>query len=314
MKGRLLRILSAVVVVPIIATSMIFANEVKAAPKTYNGTITPYTRETHNVVNKGKYFEPAADGKYQAMIYFHGASDQVNGTDLANLPERLMNDMNKWINMGYCDPMVVITPSIFNSAAWGIEDFKSFVKDGNLESLIKEIQSGEGLGKKVDTSKPIIVAGYSMGASAALYTGTLFRNGDPNGDGIADVAPIYNVGAFSPSYCYYSEESPSWIKDPSDCIFSTRTDGHFLLTGGAGENSYFNTCYNTDKRVLEKNGTLFKFHKYNSEWGPHGWACVFELGTFEYLYYLVHLQILRFLQFYQNHHLLDLSNLIFSYS
>ncbi len=286
MKGRLLRILSAVVVVPIIATSMIFANDVKAAPKTYNGTITPYTRETHNVVNKGKYFEPAADGKYQAMIYFHGASDQVNGTDLANLPERLMNDMNKWINMGYCDPMVVITPSIFNSAAWGIEDFKSFVKDGNLESLIKEIQSGEGLGKKVDTSKPIIVAGYSMGASAALYTGTLFRNGDPNGDGIADVAPIYNVGAFSPSYCYYSEESPSWIKDPSDCIFSTRTDGHFLLTGGAGENSYFNTCYNTDKRVLEKNGTLFKFHKYNSEWGPHGWACVFELGTFEYLYYL----------------------------
>ncbi len=286
MKGRLLRILSAIVVVPIIATSMIFANDVKAAPKTYNGTITPYTRETHNVVNKGKYFEPAADGKYQAMIYFHGASDQVNGSDLANLPERLMNDMNKWIDMGYCDPMVVITPSIINTAAWGIEDFKSFVKDGNLASLIKEIQSGEGLGKKVDTSKPIIVAGYSMGASAALYTGTLFRNGDPNGDGVADVAPIYNVGAFSPSYCYYSEESPSWITDPSDCIFSSRTDGHFLLTGGAGENSYFNTCFNTDKRVLEENGTRFKFHKYNTEWGPHGWACVFELGTFEYLYYL----------------------------
>ena len=290
MKGRLLRILSAVVVVPVIATSMIFANDVKAAPKTYNGTIESYTREAHKVANGGKFFEPAADGKYQAMIYFHGASDQVNGSDLGNLPERLMNDMNKWIDMGYCDPMVVITPAIINKAAWGIDDFQSFVKDGNLASLLEEIQSGKGLGKKVDTSKPVIIAGYSMGASAALYAGTLFRNGDPNGDGIVDSTPIYNVGAFSPSYCYYSDDGSGWLKKQADVIFSSKTDGHFLLTCGAGEGTYFNNNYDTDKRVIENNGKnikdRFKFHKYNSDWGQHGWTFVFEVGTFEYLYYL----------------------------
>ncbi|MBO7452859.1 MAG: hypothetical protein J6U54_21215, partial [Clostridiales bacterium] len=71
MKGRLLRILSAVVIAPILATSVFFAKDVKAATKTYNGTIKEYTYTP--TLDTGKFFEPSADGKYPLMIYFHGA-------------------------------------------------------------------------------------------------------------------------------------------------------------------------------------------------------------------------------------------------
>ncbi|MBO7448727.1 MAG: hypothetical protein J6U54_00010, partial [Clostridiales bacterium] len=282
MKGRLLKILSAVITVPILATSMIFATDVQAAGKTYSGTKTSDLGTRDKIKNEGVYFEPSADGKYPVMIYFHGASQYTSNDDLGNLPDRLLNDMNKWIDKGYCDPMVVITPRITKTADWGIGDFKKYFKrEDNTKSdfdiLLEQILSGSGIGEKIDTSKPIIVAGYSMGASAALYAGTLHPE------------IFYNVGAFSPSYCYYREDG--WIQDASEIVFSQDPNGHFMLSYGIGEGTgyfdenvrrYIDTANNNGKNIKDR----FKKRVYISDTGPHGWACVFETGTFEYLYYL----------------------------
>ena len=142
MKGRLLKILSSVVTVSILATTAIFARDVDAATgKTYDGTIKDYTYT--ETLNTGRYFQPSADGKYPLMLYFHGSSKQTGLSDQGNLPERLLNDMNKWIDMGYCDPMVVVCPKITNTVYWGTVDFQGFVDNGYLDTLLKNIKNNK---------------------------------------------------------------------------------------------------------------------------------------------------------------------------
>ena len=273
MKGRLLRFLSTVAMIPVIASSVFFAKNVMAAEQTYNGTIKDYTYDEQ--YNTGKYFEPVKDGKYQAIIYFHGASEPINSCDLGNLPERLKNDLNKWIDAGYCDPKVVITPKITNyKSTWGITDFEEYFTGGYFETLLNDVKSG-AFSDKIDTSKPIIVAGYSQGGSAALFAATRHKT------------DLYNVGAFSCSYCFYLEGS-GWVKKKSDVVFSDRTDGRFYMSYGAGEGSYYAGNYTTFLDATNNNGknipNRFKTHIYSTDYGSHGWR-IFEPETFDFLYY-----------------------------
>ena len=275
MKRKILRFLSAVIAVPVIASSVLFAKNVMAAEKTYDITanIPDYTYDEK--YNTGKYFEPAKEGKYQAMIYFHGAPKEKNKSGLGILPERLRNDLNKWIDAGYCDPKVVICPKITNfSGEYGIQDFEEYFTKGYFDTLLADIKSGN-FSKKIDTSKPIIVAGYSMGGSCALYAATTHKD------------DFYNVGAFSCSYCYYQEGS-GWIKKKSDVVFSDRTDGRFYMSYGADEGSYFAGNYTTFLDAINNNGknipNRFKTHIYSEDFGPHDWR-LFEPETFDFLYY-----------------------------
>lgn len=276
MRGKLLRFMSAFVAVPILVSSVFFAKDVQAASKTYaDDSVTHY--EITKTTNEGYYFEPSESGKYQAMIYFHGASSNTNVCDLGNLPDRLKNDMNKWIDMGYCNKMVVITPAITQKEAWGITEFREFVDNGHLAKLVEEIKSGTGIGAKVDTSLPIVVAGFSQGGSEALYAAAKYPD------------TFYNVGAFSASWCCYNGTNSAWLKNSSDLAFSKRTDGQFFISYGANEDAQFKANYDRYLYVTESNGqnikNRFKSRVYSSEFGPHSWR-VFELGTFDFLYYL----------------------------
>ena len=188
MGKRLIRLLSAVIAVVITMASFVFAQDTKAAVAyTYDGTVKDYTIE--KTYNYGKYFEPSEDGKYQVLIYVHG-SGETGGCGQGNMPSGLLNLMNKWIFNGYCEPFVVICPRIeqIKEKKWGITDFGEFVTEGYLEKLVEEIKAGN-ISSKVDTSKPIAIAGYSMGGAVALCAGAKFSD------------TFYNVGSISPSWC-----------------------------------------------------------------------------------------------------------------
>ncbi|MBO7449642.1 MAG: DUF4214 domain-containing protein, partial [Clostridiales bacterium] len=182
-------------------------------------------------------------------------------------------------------PMVVVCPHITKTVEWGTKDFQGFVDNGYFDELLKNIKNNtDGDWGKVDWSKPITVAGYSMGGAEALYIGTKFNGTDAKKD-----VEIYNVGAFSPALTYYYEGG-GWISSSSGVVFSQRTDGHFFMCYGDGEEKnnfdanvtrYLNAVKNNGKNIPDR----FKSRVYSADFGPHGWR-VFELGTFDYLYYL----------------------------
>ena len=274
MKGKVLRFIAAAAIIPVILSSVLLAKNVRAAAdQTYDGTIKTY--KYTEKVNLGKYFEPAKDGKYQAMIYFHGASREIGSCGLSDLPERLNRSLNRWTENGYCDPMVVITPQITNyKSQFGVTDFEEFVSLGYFKVLLDDVKSGK-FSDKIDTSKPILVAGYSMGGSETLYAATKYPD------------DIYNIGAFSASYCFY-EVNIGYYKNASDVKFSHRSDGHFFLSVGDGESQQMHDNFNRYLTTTENNGknikNRFKSRTYSADFGGHTWM-VFEMGTFDFLYY-----------------------------
>ena len=273
MKGKVLRFIAAAAIIPVILSSVLLAKNVRAAAdQTYDGTIKTY--KYTEKVNLGKYFEPAKDGKYQAMIYFHGGPENVGECGLSDLPERLNRSLNRWTDMGYCDPMVVITPQITNyKSRWGITDFEEFISKGYFKVLLDDVKSGK-FSDKIDTGKPILVAGYSMGGSETLYAATKYPD------------DIYNIGAFSSSWCFYQDNN-GYCKE-SEIAFSKRSDGHFFLSVGEGEAASMMDNYNRYLNVTENNGknikNRFKSRTYSADFGGHTWM-VFEMGTFDFLYY-----------------------------
>ncbi len=276
MRKRLLRFLSAVIAVVITTASFVFAQDAEAAfSYTYDGTVKDYTIE--KTYNYGKYFEPSEDGKYQVLIYVHG-SGETGGCGQGNMPTGLLNLMNKWIFNGYCEPFVVICPRIeqIKEKKWGITDFGEFVTDGYLEKLVEEIKAGN-ISSKVDTSKPIAIAGYSMGGAVALCAGAKFSD------------TFYNVGSISPSWCCYNGSAQSYLNSSSELVFNQDPEGHYIMTYGKGEEEQFAKNVERYKGYIEGNKEnrdgLFKFCAYDSSYGGHGWK-VFMRGTFEFLFYM----------------------------
>lgn len=276
MGKRVVRFLSALIAVVITAASFSFAKNVSAGTSdVYDGTIKDYTiTETYNY---GTYFEPKVNGNFRVLIYVHGSGDY--GTcGQGNMPAGFMEQLNRWISLGYCEPMVVICPKIEQNKekSWGITDFGEFVSDGHLEELVRQIKAGN-ISKKVDTSKPIAIAGYSMGGSVALYAGVKYPG------------TFYNVGAISPSWCCYNGSDQAYVKKSSDLVFSKKSDAHFFMSYGKGEDAQFGGNVDTYLKAIDGNGKnkkgLFKSNAYDSSYGSHGWK-VFMMGTFEFLYYM----------------------------
>ncbi|MBO7448726.1 MAG: DUF4214 domain-containing protein, partial [Clostridiales bacterium] len=137
----------------------------------------------------------------------------------------------------------------------------------------EEIKAGN-ISDKVDTSKPIAIAGYSMGGSVALYAG------------VHDPDTFYNVGSISPSWCCYNGDA-GYVKKASDLVFSQDPEGHFFMSYGQREEDQFAKNVDRYKTAIEGNGKnrkdLFEYSAYDKSYGGHGWT-VFMMGTFEFLY------------------------------
>ena len=262
----------AVLMVPVITRNDVLA----ATKKAYSGDPIAYTiTETYN---EGWYIEPDAPGKYPAVIFVHGSGGPEP------IRKNIVNCMNKWVTLGYIDPMVVFVPYVhqIKDEQWGIPDFGEFTSKGYSKELADEIMSGK-ISSKVDTKSKLSLCGYSMGGSVTLHSGVLYPE------------TFTNLGAFSPSWCFYAGES-GYIKDSSKIEFSKDADAHFFMGYGEGEKNDsggndFKSNVNRYKDIFNTNGKnpkdLFKIYAVPEEVGGHKWV-TFKREFFNFLYYLKH--------------------------
>jgi len=266
-------VMTAVMVVLMIP--VIKGNDVNAATaKAYTGGLKPYTiTETYN---EGWYIEPDAPGKYPAVIFVHGSGGP------GPITKNIVSCMNKWVSLGYIDPMVVIIPNIqqLKDTQWGIPDFGEFNSKGYCKALADKIMSGK-LSSKVDKKAPLSISGYSMGGSVALHAGVI------------NPETFTNVGAFSPSWCFYAADQ-GYIKDSKQIIFSTDKDAHLFIGYGEGEKNEsgsndFKSNANRYRDIIKANKVnntdLFKTYSVPEEIGGHQWK-VFKREFFTFLYFL----------------------------
>ena len=128
-----------------------------------------------------------------------------------------------------------------------------------------------------------------MGGSVSLHAGVT----------LPDV--FHNVGAASPSYCFYNGNS-GWVKKASDIVFKDAEDSHFMIgygdgegewrTNDAGEKYWYNQFQDNverDEKVIKENGLnkniTFKKYVVSKDFGGHGWN-IFKRQMFYFLYYV----------------------------
>ena len=224
--------------------------------------------------NKGTYFEPVADGKYPVVFVVHGSGGQQN------LTSWMATSMEKWVSMGYVDPMVVVMPKIdkIKEKDWGIIDFGEFISNGYCKDLVEYIKAGK-LTSKADTEIPMNITGYSMGGSTALYAGVMHPD------------LFLNIGGMSPSWCFYSDAG--YIKSANGLVFSNAEDGHFLMGYGLGESTEYHDNAYRDYNAIEANGLNKKglFQIYEAPFSANGVQLthssqLFSREIFAFLYYV----------------------------
>lgn len=254
----------AVLMIPVIT-----GNDALAATSAYTGDPKPYT--ITKTYNDGWYIEPDAPGKYPAVIFVHGSGGPNP------IKNNIVKCMNRWISLGYIEPMVVFIPNIrqIKDEQWGIPDFGEFNSDGHCKTLADKIMSGK-ISSKVDTKARLSICGYSMGGSVALHAGVI------------NPETFVNVGAFSPSWCFYAADQ-GYIKDQKQIIFSTEPDAHLFIGYGKGEPSEFRSNADRYSDIIKANKTnnteLFKMYTVPADAGEHSWV-VFKREFFSFLYFL----------------------------
>ena len=272
MRNRVCRMLASLLAIIMISTGIVFANGKKAeASSNVTYKITTYGDESTDYF--GYIMTPDVDYKVQALIYIHGNGGIYK--EGVSWPERLDEEMTKWIAQGYLEPMVIIVPR----ANIGDDDnqkgnkMKVFV-DEQFEKLYDATATGT-ISDKIDTSKDVIVSGLSMGGAAALYAGVLFRD------------KIKNVGALSPAndFKYHWDDVNGWIGKSSNIKFNEESGSHYLLAASKTEHDKLH--YNVCKKVYSVCGEKYGFEEYYLESGDHD-RNLFMKELFYYLYYVQH--------------------------
>lgn len=254
--------------------------------KSVNAEGTKYTRTYTKMVdydygekNKGFYLAPDEPGKYPVIFMFHGAGEKSS----SNWEYRsyLMDTVNKWIALGYMDPMVIIVPNIEREDAsdnWSCYGFHYYVSKGRFGSLLKKIKNGEcEFDDKVDHNSKFSVTGFSMGGVESLFIGTSYKN------------DILNIGACSPSYMYFhmtGENDDGWIKKP-EVNFTGDPNAHLFMGYGTLEAGTFGESVARYIRVYKENKTPEQsdFIVYNTYPDGHTWA-TFSREIFCFVYYM----------------------------
>ncbi|MBO4898313.1 MAG: hypothetical protein J5590_08465 [Clostridia bacterium] len=279
-KNRKLLSLIAVLAAFVMLVTLLPASFLTAAADEdpYDYYVTPYNFGPRN---KGYYMVPKAEGKYRAFILVHGRGN-VNSMR-QHAPEFISN----WVKAGTFEPMVVIFPDIERENMGKTElpdaiDFENYVRQ-QLPTLLTKIQNGT-FSPKIDTSKEIAMAGYSMGGMTALYAGTMYSE------------QLKYIGCLSPSASYYLGEG-NWglYNHASDIYLSKDEDAFVLMTWGLGEigNDPNETNYKTNalraKEAIESTGNnkegLITTIECPKSWGIHWWP-LFQKEIFAYLYKL----------------------------
>lgn len=229
---------------------------------------------------------PDNAGKYPVVLFFTGMGGCSGWSEIAS-------QAASWMESGAISPFVLIMPVfdhsyastfsgekgseeyfeyIQNCAYGGGTEYQEFIDGNRVTALISRLKSGEITNRlvsdktksvknptsKLDFSKDLSVAGFSMGGAASLYVGVKHRNMFPN------------VGAFSPSWPFYKSDDYQYdfVKKAEDVVFSSSSNAHLFMSYSLCENKgdqqlMGNVLYY--KKVAESNGkNTNKFRIYDT--------------------------------------------------
>ena len=252
-------------------------------------------------INSGSILVPEKEGTYPVLFVVHGS-----GGKRSDFHSSMAQIMNNAVKKGYIEPMVVVMPTIphIKDPSWGTVDFGEYTSTGLCLDLVNAIKSGN-LGKyvtsgtwnssvagRIDGNAPMSITGYSMGGSVSLHVGC---NSDLRGTFI-------NVGACSPSYCFFHRDwdykqnkfviyDDSYVADPQAMIYSDDPKGHFWMSYGKAEDSTFANNAAQIRYAFEQTENIkkFKMLDYNNAFDAayRGHAMpLFYAEMFSFLYYV----------------------------
>ena len=253
------------------------------APRVRAESSVTYTKTLYGEkgsLNYGYVMAPEGDEKLPAVVFFHGL-----GTPNENLSNSIMSKMTSWVNAGYLQPVIFVSPYIERTKRYNNqnEDFRVYVRN-EFSSVLKQMENGT-LCDRIDTSKAFSVAGFSMGGAASLYVGSKFRDKFPN------------VGSLSPAlqYLYYDDKNQKeegWaLSDDATRDFgyaSKSQNPHLLFSCSYTEANHAHYQYVDyfNKRFGKKNN--FQNHIFPS--GNHDFTQL-SRGLFCFLYFVQHDQL-----------------------
>jgi len=252
----------------------VFAEEI-----TYTRTYTKMTEYNYGDKNNGFYMVPDEPGQYPVIFMFHGAGKEVSGN--WEYKANILDTVNKWIALGYMDPMVIVVPNIERENEkddWSLHGFNKYVNNGRFKALLDKIKNSEmEFDDKVDHSKKFSVTGFSMGGVESLFIGTRYKN------------DILNIGACSPSYMYYhvtGDNDDGWVKK-ADVNFTDDPNAHFMMGYGTKEDAFFHESVERYIAAYKENKTEEQkvFVVYGSYPDGHTWA-TFSREIFCFIYYM----------------------------
>ncbi len=268
----------ALILAVLMAISIVLSVDIpKGVNAAYYKTFTKM--ETYKIgdKNSGYYMVPDQPGKYPVLFLFHGAGQYSAAP--TEYKRSAMDTINKWIALGYMDPMIVIMPEIGVETPddyWAITANKKFVTAKRFEALMDSVRNGD-FTDKVDTTKKFSAAGFSQGGSTALYVGTAYPD------------DVINVGAASPSWCYYQVDAKGneigYVKK-SEIKFSKASNAHLFIGNGTKEDAQFPSNVSRYLSVYSevKGDNPNNFVVYNTYASGHNWE-TFKREIFYFLYY-----------------------------
>ena len=265
--------MAIMITVSICATSSI----PKGVNAAYYKTFT--TLETYNIgeKNHGYYLVPDMPGKYPVLFLFHGAGQYKVDADVYKY--NALDTLNKWIALGYMDPMIVIMPEVemeTSDDSWAITGNQYFVSKGRFATLMEKVRSGY-FTDKVDDTKKFSAGGFSMGGALSLYIGATYPN------------DVINIGAASPAWCLNRKSGDAeygWMQK-KNIHFPSDANTHLFIGNGVKEEAQFheNVARYLEIHEYGRGSNPHDFVVYNTYNDDHNWN-TFKREIFYFLYYV----------------------------
>ncbi len=224
--------------------------------------------------------DDCAGKKYDVVLVYCGLGGLVRWDQY-----NFQNWLSKWVDNGYIKPCIFVSPSVIDNGkdmAAGIgssaSEYNMFERNvrkqlGNFKEALLKSQYG----KYIDARKNISVGGYSMGACASIYAGTLYPNLYPN------------IASLSPSFPYFCDDGSGWIKTKKEVVFSKSSRAKRLLSIGKCETEPFLSSFQRYEVTARNNG--YRFKTYVSKKDGHN-VNLFYREIFVFMYYLDHNTVL----------------------
>ena len=139
---RIKKFLSGILVLILVLTCIPasdFKFEVEAAESDTYDLADLKSYKLVETYNEGSYIVPKKEGKYPVLFMVHGSGGPSS-------EKAFVNEMNRWIKLGYVDPMVIVMPHIkqLKEPKWGIIDFGEFTSNGFSCASVAGFVAGSG--------------------------------------------------------------------------------------------------------------------------------------------------------------------------